>query len=235
MKTNSKIVMLFAGVAMSVTTAGAYAQSAPGNQQAPNMQDCQPTAERPCGEGMQGMGRHGRDDGGRQGKWGGRMASNEDGRRGHDGHGPRGMGPGKRGQGAQIMFQRADKDNSGTVTLEEFAAASPFTFSDADANSDGNITAEELADHMERQMLLRRAKMMIERFDADGDGQVSTAEIEKRRQEAFARMDIDGSGAIEQDEMQLRRGGDRDHRGERGERGERGQFHRHNGGGYGRN
>jgi hypothetical protein len=109
--------------------------------------------------------------------------------------GPRGMGPrGNRGEGPQIMFQKADKDNSGTVTLEEFAAASPFAFTDADADGDGNITAQELADQMERQMLLRRAEMMIKRFDTDNDGKVSTAEIENRQKEMFARLDIDGSG-----------------------------------------
>lgn len=256
MKTKSKIVLLLAGAAMSATAAVAYAQNGGGNQQTPpGMQNCEQgtPGQGPCAEGMgpQGMGqpgmgqpgmgpqamgergmgpRDGNFRGDRQGKWGRHMASNEDGRRGHGMMGQRGHDfGGKRGQGQnfELMFQKADKDNSGSVTLEEFAAAMPMQFADADADGDGAITAQELADQMQRQMLLRRAEMMIKRFDTDNDGKVSTAEIEKAQQDRFARLDVDESGAIEQDEMQLRRGGDRDGRGGHG------QFHRN--GGYGRN
>jgi len=175
----------------------------------------------------QGMGpRDGDQRGMGHGKWGGRqMASNEYRRHGQFGMGQRGMGErgmGERGMGQRggqgagnegpgLMFQRADKDNSGTVTLEEFAAASPFTFTGADADGDGNVTAQELADKMQRDMLLRRAERMIERFDTDNDGQVSAAEIENRQQQMFARMDVDGSGTIEQDELRVQRGGMRGH------------------------
>jgi Ca2+-binding EF-hand superfamily protein len=138
-----------------------------------------------------------------------------------------GMGP--RGEGPNLMFQRADKDNSGTVTLEEFAAMSPLSFTDADADGDGNINADELAAQLEREMLRRRAERMIERFDADNDGQVSLAELENRRNQMFARMDIDGSGAIEQDELRGMRG---QGHGDRGEG--RGPGH-HRKGGWGRN
>ncbi len=257
MKTKSKIVLLLAGAAMSASATVAYAQNGGGNQQpAPGMQNCEQgtPGQGPCGEGMgqQGMGQQGmgqpgmgpqamgergmapRDSdfrGGRHGKWGGQMASNEGGRHGPGMMGQRGHGfGGKRGQGPnfELMFQKADKDNSGTVTLEEFTAAMPMQWADADADGDGSITAQELADQMQRQMLLRRAEMMIKRFDTDNDGKVSTAEIEKARQDRFARLDVDDSGAIEQDEMQLRQGGDRDGRGGHG------QFHQ-KGGYYGRN
>ena len=243
MKAKSKIALLLAGAAMSATAAVAYAQNGGGNQQpAPGMQNCEQgtPGQGPCGEGMgpQGMGEPGmgpqamgeREMGERRGKWGRHMASNEQGRRGSGMMGQRGHGSGgKRGQGPnfELMFQKADKDNSGTVTLEEFAAAMPMQFADADADGDGSITAQELADQMQRQMLLRRAEMMIKRFDTDNDGKVSTAEIDKVRQDRFARLDVDDSGAIEKDEMQLRRGGDRDGRGGHG------QFHHK--GGYGRN
>lgn len=140
------------------------------------------------------------------------------------GMGPGAMAPGGRGEGPRIMFQRADTDNSGTVTLEEFTAQSPFDLASADANSDGNVNVDELTDAMLREMLKRRAERVIERFDTDNDGQISTAEIESHQQEMFARFDIDGSGAIEEDEMRSRRG--------RGEgRGDRGEYRRHHGGG----
>jgi len=186
MKTRSKIALLAAGAALSVTAvASAYADDGPRGKM------------RHDGDGY----RHGQ------------MM--------RDGMRPGGDGPG-------LMFQRADKDNSGTVTLEEFAAMSPLSFTDVDADGDGNINADELAAQMEREMLKRRAERMIERFDTDNDGQVSQAELDSRRQEMFARMDIDGSGAIEQDEMRPMRGD-----GQRGER--RGGFGHHRQGGWDRN
>lgn len=241
MKTKSKIVLLLAGAAMSASAAVAYAQTAGDDQ--PGMQNCEQgtPGQGPCGEGMgpqamgeRGMGPRDRDfRGGYHGKWGRQMASGEWGRHGPGMMGQRGHGfGGERGQGPnfELMFQKADKDNSGSVTPEEFAAAMPMQFADADADGDGGITAQELADQMQRQMLLRRAEMMIKRFDTDNDGKVSTAEIEKAQQDRFAKLDVDESGAIEQDEMQLRRGGDRDGRGGHG------KFHRfHDKGGYGRN
>ncbi|GAB4360912.1 MAG: hypothetical protein Kow0026_23590 [Oricola sp.] len=160
--------------------------------------------------GQRGMMRHHGDEGPRYG------------RQMQDGMGPRGDGPG-------LMFQRADKDNSGTVTLEEFAAMSPLSFTDADTNGDGKVNVDELAAQMERDMLRRRAERMIQRFDTDNDGQVSQAEIDSRRQKMFARLDIDGSGAIEQDEMRAMHGMGHGGRGDHGH--ERG----HRQGGWGRN
>lgn len=169
MKTNSKIALFAAGLALSVAA----------------------VASASADNGQRGMMRHG-DDGPRHG------------RHMQDGKGQRGEGP-RFGQ----MFQRADKDNSGTVTFEEFTAASPTVLASADADGDGNISAEELADSMMRQMLKRRAERMIERFDSDNDGQISLAEVEHRQKRMFDRIDIDDSGVIEQDELQQggRRGG----------------------------
>ena len=241
MKTKSKIALLLAGAAMSATAvASAYAQNNGQNPPAPrNMQqECQAGQDgAPCGPEQRGMGprgmgrqamgergmgpRDGEFHGKRHGNWDRQMASNEHGHRGpHDG-GPRGRGFGAgRGEGPQIMFQRADADNSGSVTLEEFQTLSPLDLASADADSNGMINVDELTDAMLREMVKRRAERVIERFDTDNDGQVSTAEIEAHQQERFASMDIDGSGAIEQDELRLR-GGDRDGRGD---------FRRHHGG-----
>lgn len=162
--------------------------------------------------GQRGMMRHG-DDGPRYG------------RQMQDGMGPRGDGPGF-GQ----MFQRADKDNSGTVTFEEFTTASPMALASADADGDGQINADELTESMLREMMKRRAERMIERFDSDNDGQISLAEVENSQKRMFERIDIDGSGAIEQDELPQghRMGGDgRGH-------GDGGGYH-HRQGGWGRN
>ena len=162
--------------------------------------------------GPRGMMRHG-DDGPRYG------------RQMQEGMGPRGDGP-----GFAMMFQRADKDNSGTVTFEEFTAASPMALASADANGDGQINADELTDSMMREMMKRRAERMIERLDSDNDGQISMAEVENSQKRMFERIDIDGSGAIEQDELPQGRG----MRGDGPRFGDGGGYH-HRQGGWGRN
>ncbi|TCD14142.1 EF-hand domain-containing protein [Oricola cellulosilytica] len=105
------------------------------------------------------------------------------------------------GHGMESMFERADTDNDGTVTADEFIAAGSERFAAADADNDGNITAEEMADAMLRERLQRRAGRMIERFDSNEDGSVSLAEIEDRQRKMFALADRDNSGAIEEDEL----------------------------------
>ena len=52
------------------------------------------------------------------------------------------MGPG--GSGKMRGLGRADTDNNGVVSLDEFAARANEIFSRADANSDGTVTIAEL-------------------------------------------------------------------------------------------
>ena len=125
-----------------------------------------------------------------------------------DGHGMR------RGEGPRMerMFERADANDDGVVSFEEFAARGTERFTDADADGNGEITADEIAAALEREQHRRRAERMIERFDMDGDGVVSLAEIEDRQQKMFALADRDNSGSIEEEELprfHRMRGGDR--------------------------
>ncbi|WP_127524404.1 EF-hand domain-containing protein [Mesorhizobium sp. Z1-4] len=111
-------------------------------------------------------------------------------------------------------FERADADNSGDITFEEFAAAMSqrIGFADADANSDGSLTVEEIAAEMQRQRERRRAERMIERFDADGDGVLSLAEIETHQRKVFALMDRNDDGVVAEDELPRRDRGNRERR-----------------------
>jgi Ca2+-binding EF-hand superfamily protein len=62
---------------------------------------------------------------------------------------------------------------------------------------------------MQRQRELRRAQRMVERFDADGDGELSLAEIETHQRKVFALMDRNDDGMVAKDELPRRERRDR--------------------------
>ncbi|MAW87114.1 MAG: acid-shock protein [Phyllobacteriaceae bacterium] len=129
------------------------------------------------------------------------------------GPGMRGDGPrrGMRGDGpGGRMFGRADTDNSGDISLEEFSAAMGGRILGADADGNGELTVGEVADAIIRMRAERRAQRMIERLDMDGDGKLTTAEIENRQKKIFALMDRNDDGKVDRDEIARSR---RDHGG----------------------
>ena len=101
-------------------------------------------------------------------------------------------------------FERLDADQSGDVTFEEFAAAMEGRIGSADADADGRMTVEEIADEIVRMRALRAARRMVERFDSDGDGALTTAEIESRQKKRFALLDRNDDGKIVEDEAPRR-------------------------------
>lgn len=107
---------------------------------------------------------------------------------------------GQRGQ----RFERLDADQSGDVTFEEFAAAMNNRLGKADANGDGKMTVEEVAAEIERMRAERQARRIIERFDVDGDGALTAAEIESRQKKRFALLDRNDDGKIAREEMPRR-------------------------------
>ena len=113
--------------------------------------------------------------------------------------------PGRHG-GAEMRFDRLDTDDSGDITFEEFAAAIKSRIGDADANSDGKMTVEEIAAEIQKMRAERMARRIIERFDTDGDGMLTAAEIESRQKKMFALMDRNDDGKIVKDEMPRRKG-----------------------------
>lgn len=104
----------------------------------------------------------------------------------------------------QMRFERADADKSGDVTFEEFAAAMNSRLLDADENTDGKITVAEVADQIQRMRAERMAERLIKRFDANGDGELTKAEIESRQKKMFALLDRNDDGKIVKDEMPVR-------------------------------
>ena len=107
-------------------------------------------------------------------------------------------------------FEKADADQSGDLTFEEFQSAFQERIGGADANNDGTLTVSEIADEILRRRAERMAKRIVERFDADGDGQLTTAEIESHQKKMFALLDRNDDGKVEMDEVG-RRGMGRHH------------------------
>ena len=124
--------------------------------------------------------------------------------------GPRRMdGP---GGGSGMLFERTDADDSGDISFEEFAAAMDGRMGFADADSNGKLTVEEIAAEMQRHRNLRRAERLVERFDSDGDSELTLDEIESHQRKVFALMDRNDDGMVVKDELPRREHRNRDRR-----------------------
>ncbi|HET9535449.1 MAG TPA: acid-shock protein [Mesorhizobium sp.] len=108
-------------------------------------------------------------------------------------------------RGGKSRLERADADDSGDVTFEEFTAAMKRRIGGADADGDGKMTVAEIALEIERMRVERMARRIVERFDTDGDGALTPAEIESRQKKMFALLDRNDDGKIVKEEMPRRR------------------------------
>jgi hypothetical protein len=91
-----------------------------------------------------------------------------------------------------------DLNKDGDVTCDEWKQYAAGLFRDADANRDGLLTRQEFA------MLARSDRLFevagFDYFDANGDGQLSLAEIADKPNPAFQLLDKNGDCVISADE-----------------------------------
>lgn len=110
-------------------------------------------------------------------------------------------GPDKRQPG----FETLDADGDGALTQAEMEAHRSARFAEADADGNGSLSADEMM-AMGQKRKSDRAARMIERLDANSDGEVSEEELAqhrgKRGQDGFSRMDADGDGAVTKAEFE---------------------------------
>ncbi|QXT40955.1 EF-hand domain-containing protein [Gymnodinialimonas ceratoperidinii] len=125
----------------------------------------------------------------------------------------------------RMIFSELDTDGNGAVTLEELQAVGSNRFSDADTDGSGALSrAELLAQSQERAET--RVDRLLERADADGNGELTAEELETAREEGrrggrghgrghgargehrgpgverfFERMDADNNGSVSEAEF----------------------------------
>jgi hypothetical protein len=93
------------------------------------------------------------------------------------------------------LFSEVDADGSGNITQEEIDAFQAAQVQSADQNGDGAIDLEEFS----AVYLERMRPMMVDafqRFDDDGDGSITEAELDERFGDVVSRLDRDGDGAL---------------------------------------
>ncbi len=107
---------------------------------------------------------------------------------------PEARGP-RRGGGAR-MFQRADANNDGVVTRDEFRAQAAAAFDRQDANRDGTIDATE------RQQWRGQRGGGMARHDAKRGGTITRADYQARALARFDRLDLNKDGRLDPAERQ---------------------------------
>ncbi|MEL6765780.1 MAG: calcium-binding protein [Pseudomonadota bacterium] len=97
--------------------------------------------------------------------------------------------------GERGMFERADANGDGRVTLAEAAAFNAARDARVDRNADGRISLAE-AEAAASARALEKARTAFARRDLDGDGFIEPAERAARDAQRFSRLDLDGDGAV---------------------------------------
>ena len=134
---------------------------------------------------------------------------------GHSSYGKHHGGPGMKGRmHAERMFDRFDLDDDGKVTAAEVEKSRADSLARFDANGDGVLQLEEYQGLWMEHM---RSRMVdgFQRLDEDGDGKVTSNEMQAPMTRISRFMDRDGDGAITREELHRRHSGEgRHHRDE---------------------
>lgn len=109
------------------------------------------------------------------------------------------------GRHQAMMFDQVDANKDGRITKEEIDARRAQMLAKFDANKDGVLTLEEFQgvwNDITHQRMVRK----FQRMDRDGDGKVTTEELNRPMDRMMGYLDRNDDGVIERDEMG-RRGG----------------------------
>jgi EF hand len=115
------------------------------------------------------------------------------------------------GRGGREMMQKllldVDADKSGSVTQDEVNTFRTAKVSAADTSKDGALNLDEFSVAYNELM---RARMVdaFQSFDEDGNGSITTAELDTRFGTIVARMDRNGDGVLSKADRPQRGGKD---------------------------
>lgn len=118
-------------------------------------------------------------------------AMHADYRHGSDHDGMRGMRGGAMGD----MLDAVDADGDGQLTVDEIAAYRAARIAEADTSGDGALSLQEF-ETLYQDMTRRPMVRAFQSLDADGDGSLTEAELDRRMARMIARMDRDGDGVL---------------------------------------
>jgi Ca2+-binding EF-hand superfamily protein len=105
-------------------------------------------------------------------------------------------------RGGEGMFERADANDDGSVTREEFVAARGQQFTRLDRNSDGYLDSNDVPKRLaERRKQNGGGEMHGGQFDTDGDGKVSKDEFINGPTVIFDRADADKNNVLDAKEL----------------------------------
>lgn len=115
------------------------------------------------------------------------------------------MAEGRHDRGAS--FDTLDQNGDGAITQAEMEAVASERFAARDENGDGALSKDEMLKGSSARAE-RRAQRMLDRLDANDDGQLTLAELSARegRGRMFERFDANDDGAISQAEFEEARG-----------------------------
>ncbi|MGH9768320.1 MAG: hypothetical protein ACREAB_12870 [Blastocatellia bacterium] len=114
-----------------------------------------------------------------------------------DPQGPRGARQ-RGGRHGGKNIKQMDTDNDGAISRDEWKGA-PKAFDRIDRNNDGSLSIEEVAPAGRNQ-----GKGRIKQMDANNDGKISRDEW-RGRDKAFGRLDANNDGVITREEIEARR------------------------------
>lgn len=113
----------------------------------------------------------------------------------------------RKNRGAKHFTQK-DANNDGSLDRDEVPRMPQAVFDRLDTDKNGLLSQSELANR--RGQTLEEKTKRFEHIDANGDGQVSKAEIIEHVKERFKELDLNGDGVVDREELKeckFQRGG----------------------------
>jgi Ca2+-binding EF-hand superfamily protein len=98
-------------------------------------------------------------------------------------------------------FARVDVNKDGKIALAEFSPIAEKRLSRLDTNGDKAVTAAEI-DGRFRELIERRRARIMALMDVDGNGTITTAELDKVTEAMFNGADTDKDGGLTMTELQ---------------------------------